>query len=85
MCVSLQVAFVYIYAFVCICNYMDILVQEHEDITFVAQRVACLLRKVVQEIERRISTQAEHLRTVNTIPNLLLSILSSQFLSTDLM
>lgn len=28
------------------------------------QRVACLLRKVVQEIERRISTQAEHLRTV---------------------
>ena len=30
----------------------------------IAQRVACLLRKVVQEIERRISTQAEHLRTV---------------------
>ena len=28
------------------------------------QRVACLLRKVVQEIERRISTQSEHLRTV---------------------
>ena len=28
----------------------------------IAQRVACLLRKVVQEIERRISTQAEHLR-----------------------
>lgn len=28
------------------------------------QRVACLLRKVVQEIERRICTQAEHLRTV---------------------
>ncbi|GAU22724.1 hypothetical protein TSUD_138490 [Trifolium subterraneum] len=26
-------------------------------------RVACLLRKVVQEIERRISTQQEHLRT----------------------
>lgn len=31
---------------------------------FFPQRVACLLRKVVQEIERRISTQAEHLRTV---------------------
>ncbi|XP_018454984.1 kinesin-like protein KIN-14P [Raphanus sativus] len=30
-------------------------------------RVACLLRKVVQEIERRISTQAEHLRTQNNI------------------
>nr|XP_033513208.1 kinesin-like protein KIN-14P isoform X1 [Nicotiana tomentosiformis]XP_033513209.1 kinesin-like protein KIN-14P isoform X1 [Nicotiana tomentosiformis]XP_033513210.1 kinesin-like protein KIN-14P isoform X1 [Nicotiana tomentosiformis]XP_033513212.1 kinesin-like protein KIN-14P isoform X1 [Nicotiana tomentosiformis] len=28
----------------------------------IPQRVACLLRKVVQEIERRISTQAEHLR-----------------------
>ncbi|KHN32041.1 Kinesin-4, partial [Glycine soja] len=27
-------------------------------------RVACLLRKVVQEIERRISTQAAHLKTV---------------------
>ncbi|KAF2608260.1 hypothetical protein F2Q68_00045567 [Brassica cretica] len=31
----------------------------------IPQRVACLLRKVVQEIERRISTQAEHLRTVH--------------------
>lgn len=31
------------------------------------QRVSCLLRKVVQEIERRISTQAEHLRTVRLI------------------
>ncbi|WVZ14700.1 hypothetical protein V8G54_012266 [Vigna mungo] len=30
-------------------------------------RVACLLRKVVQEIERRISTQAEHLKTQNNI------------------
>lgn len=30
----------------------------------ICQRVACLLRKVVQEIERRISTQAEHLRMV---------------------
>ncbi|XP_044476477.1 kinesin-like protein KIN-14P isoform X2 [Mangifera indica] len=30
-------------------------------------RVACLLRKVVQEIERRISTQAEHLRTQNNL------------------
>ncbi|KAB5524378.1 hypothetical protein DKX38_022127 [Salix brachista] len=29
----------------------------------IPHRVACLLRKVVQEIERRISTQAEHLRT----------------------
>ncbi|CAN1159193.1 Kinesin-like protein KIN-14P [Linum perenne] len=33
----------------------------------VFQRVACLLRKVVQEIERRISTQAEHLRTQNNL------------------
>ncbi|XP_022544923.2 kinesin-like protein KIN-14P [Brassica napus] len=33
----------------------------------IPQRVACLLRKVVQEIERRISTQAEHLRTQNNI------------------
>ncbi|KAK7314553.1 hypothetical protein VNO77_33079 [Canavalia gladiata] len=31
----------------------------------IPHRVACLLRKVVQEIERRISTQAEHLRTQN--------------------
>ncbi|XP_045790421.1 kinesin-like protein KIN-14P isoform X4 [Trifolium pratense] len=30
-------------------------------------RVACLLRKVVQEIERRISTQQEHLRTQNNL------------------
>ncbi|KAI5660195.1 hypothetical protein M9H77_28988 [Catharanthus roseus] len=30
-------------------------------------RVACLLRKVVQEIERRIATQAEHLRTQNNL------------------
>jgi hypothetical protein len=37
------------------------------NIYFVSQRVACLLRKVVQEIERRISTQAEHLRTVRII------------------
>uniref|UniRef100_A0A6N2KN80 Kinesin motor domain-containing protein n=1 Tax=Salix viminalis TaxID=40686 RepID=A0A6N2KN80_SALVM len=29
----------------------------------IPHRVACLLRKVVQEIERRISTQVEHLRT----------------------
>lgn len=34
------------------------------DKSYIDQRVACLLRKVVQEIERRISTQAEHLRTV---------------------
>ncbi|CAH8390370.1 unnamed protein product [Eruca vesicaria subsp. sativa] len=33
----------------------------------IPQRVACLLRKVVQEIERRISTQAEHLRTQNNM------------------
>ncbi|XP_023643537.1 kinesin-like protein KIN-14P [Capsella rubella] len=33
----------------------------------IPQRVACLLRKVAQEIERRISTQAEHLRTQNNI------------------
>ncbi|XP_039683053.1 kinesin-like protein KIN-14P [Medicago truncatula] len=30
-------------------------------------RVACLLRKVVQEIERRISTQQEHLKTQNNL------------------
>ncbi|XVF50579.1 hypothetical protein PTKIN_Ptkin04bG0112900 [Pterospermum kingtungense] len=29
----------------------------------ISHHVACLLRKVVQEIERRISTQADHLRT----------------------
>ncbi|KAL8124133.1 hypothetical protein AgCh_011948 [Apium graveolens] len=33
----------------------------------IPQRVACLLRKVVQEIERRISTQAEHLKTQNQL------------------
>ncbi|CAA7032461.1 unnamed protein product [Microthlaspi erraticum] len=33
----------------------------------IPQRVACLLRKVVQEIERRISTQSEHLRTQNNV------------------
>ncbi|XP_075087873.1 kinesin-like protein KIN-14P [Nicotiana tabacum] len=33
----------------------------------IPQRVACLLRKVVQEIERRISTQAEHLRMQNNL------------------
>lgn len=41
------------------------------DIAFVVQRVACLLRKVVQEIERRISTQADHLRTVKYFLNFL--------------
>ncbi|CAL9065484.1 kinesin-like protein KIN-14C [Musa acuminata AAA Group] len=30
-------------------------------------RVACLLKKVVQEIERRISTQAEHIRNQNNL------------------
>ncbi|ESQ34961.1 hypothetical protein EUTSA_v10006662mg [Eutrema salsugineum] len=33
----------------------------------IPQRVACLLRKVVLEIERRISTQSEHLRTQNNV------------------
>nr|GEY36008.1 kinesin-like protein KIN-14C [Tanacetum cinerariifolium] len=33
----------------------------------IPHRVACLMRKVVQEIERRISTQAEHLRTQNNL------------------
>ena len=37
------------------------------DNIFASQRVACLLRKVVQEIERRISTQADHLRTVSQL------------------
>ncbi|XP_074367709.1 kinesin-like protein KIN-14M isoform X3 [Apium graveolens] len=31
------------------------------------KRVACLLRKVIQEIERRISTQAEYIRTQNNL------------------
>ncbi|WOL05914.1 kinesin-4-like isoform X1 [Canna indica] len=33
----------------------------------IPHRVACLLRKVVQEIERRISTQAEHIRNQNNL------------------
>ncbi|KAE8723597.1 Kinesin-4 [Hibiscus syriacus] len=33
----------------------------------IPHRVACLLRKVVQEIERSISTQADHLRTKNNL------------------
>ncbi|VFQ87159.1 unnamed protein product [Cuscuta campestris] len=33
----------------------------------IPHRVVCLLRKVVQEIERRISTQAEHLRMQNNL------------------
>ncbi|XP_021857174.1 kinesin-like protein KIN-14P isoform X1 [Spinacia oleracea] len=33
----------------------------------IPQRVACLLRKVVLEIERRIATQAEHLRTQSNL------------------
>ncbi|TKY60926.1 Kinesin KP1 [Spatholobus suberectus] len=33
----------------------------------IPHRVACLLRKVTQEIERRMSTQAEHLRTQNNL------------------
>ncbi|KAH9621130.1 hypothetical protein KSS87_023802, partial [Heliosperma pusillum] len=33
----------------------------------IPQRVACLLRKVVQEIERRIATQGEHLRTQSNL------------------
>ncbi|XP_047950627.1 kinesin-like protein KIN-14P [Salvia hispanica] len=33
----------------------------------IPHRVACLLRKVVQEIERRICTQAENLRTQNNL------------------
>ncbi|URD96997.1 KISc [Musa troglodytarum] len=33
----------------------------------IPQRLPCLLRKVVQEIERRISTQAEHIRNQNNL------------------
>ncbi|CAO2840209.1 unnamed protein product [Amaranthus hypochondriacus] len=33
----------------------------------IPQRIACLLRKVVQEIERRIATQADHLRTQSNL------------------
>ncbi|XP_022754873.1 kinesin-like protein KIN-14K [Durio zibethinus] len=33
----------------------------------IPHRVACLLKKIVQEIERRISTQADHLRTQNNL------------------
>lgn len=43
---------------------MQYCVQTFNTIVFL-QRVACLLRKVVQEIERRISTQAEHIRNVS--------------------
>lgn len=45
---------------------------------FASQRVACLLRKVVQEIERRISTQNEHLRTVCWLPECLDQLLFHQ-------
>lgn len=50
------------------------------------QRVACLLRKVVLEIERRISTQSEHLRTVFLVFHWQYSKLCFKFLlcSTDL-
>jgi hypothetical protein len=51
--------FFYVHAY-----YAYIVLQLLFNIIFFAQRVACLLRKVVQEIERRISTQADHLRTV---------------------
>nr|KYP61580.1 Kinesin-4 [Cajanus cajan] len=33
----------------------------------IPHRVACLLKKVTQELERRMSTQAEHLRTQNNL------------------
>ncbi|KAI4353565.1 hypothetical protein L6164_002504 [Bauhinia variegata] len=33
----------------------------------IPHRLACLLRRVVQEIERRVSTQTEHLRTQNNL------------------
>ncbi|KAL9324510.1 hypothetical protein ACSQ67_009367 [Phaseolus vulgaris] len=36
-------------------------------VMFISRRVACLLRKVVQEIERRISTQAEHLKNLTYV------------------
>ncbi|KAG6496091.1 hypothetical protein ZIOFF_043939 [Zingiber officinale] len=38
----------------------------------IPHRVSCLLRKVVQEIERRISTQADHIRNVTSHPWLLM-------------
>jgi kinesin family member C2/C3 len=34
-------------------------------VTFFAQHIACLLKKVLLEIERRMSTQAEHIRNVS--------------------
>lgn len=45
----------------CTCSF-----QKHSltNYAFVAQRIVPLLKKIVQEIERRISLQAEHLRTV---------------------
>jgi kinesin family protein C2/C3 len=43
--------------------------------------VACLLRKVSQEIERRISTQAEHIRTVCPLYNYNKLLFTSGFLS----
>ena len=48
----------------------------NKKITFFAQHIACLLRKVILEIERRISTQAEHIRNVsNTISYLYFRII----------
>lgn len=49
------------------------------DVVVLYQRVACLLRKVVQEIERRISTQAEHLRTVILLVHILVNVLWGLF------
>lgn len=54
--------FFYVHAY-----YAYIVLQLFSNTIFFAQRVACLLRKVVQEIERRISTQADHLRTVTLL------------------
>ena len=39
-------------------------VSQTPSIMFVVQRVGCLLKKVTQEIEQRMSTQAEQLRTI---------------------
>ena len=65
----MSLVYIYIYIYMSISTYFhtcmhNIILELCSNTIVIAQRVACLLRKVVQEIERRISTQAEHLRTV---------------------
>ncbi|KAL8149363.1 hypothetical protein AgCh_006399 [Apium graveolens] len=48
-------------------NYIPTILEEQKRKVLFSERVACLLRKVIQEIERRMSTQAEHIRTQNNL------------------